>query len=472
MNDRSAFAATLTRAVRSLPSLCIALAIAMALGMAIANRGLLGTEIHEVSDQAANSLLIQDAKSLTLLTGNYSRLGFNHPGPVFLYVLAAGEVVFHDLLGWVRSPIAGQVLAMFALNAAWAGMLLGLFARVFRSHLLGVGCAALFLAFTALQDPGYLTALWFPYLYYFPFAVFTLALARLASGHGDSIWMLCLAAGFLVHGHASFVAIAGIMMAGGLFAAVRSATGGAPGRAWRPLLRDWVASQRMQLLVCAGIVIAFAIPIVLETALHFPGEIPKYLAYGRGFPGNGFRESLEFASYFWGGGLFGLVTGLVMLALLWGGALHAMSGSGISREDLRGVVWAVALSTLALAVYAKTRIDVLALKYTGLFYFAAVNIALVTAAIALLSRAPIAVRQAGAAGAVALALVVLTTMPRSNMETNPAIPGIVSALRELPRRPVVLDLDRHSEAEWPGLWSTVAGGGSLFEASWRARDLH
>jgi hypothetical protein len=56
----------------------------------------------ELGDFAANSLLIQKAKSLSLFTGNYSCVGFNHPGPTILYVLTAGEVFFFD---WTPLPV-------------------------------------------------------------------------------------------------------------------------------------------------------------------------------------------------------------------------------------------------------------------------------------------------------------------------------------------------------------------------------
>src|SRR3954453_22047401 len=63
----------------------------------------------EYTDYAANTLLVLDAKSLILLKGNYSRVGFNHPGPIFLYVMAIGEIFFHDILGLTRYPFGGQI---------------------------------------------------------------------------------------------------------------------------------------------------------------------------------------------------------------------------------------------------------------------------------------------------------------------------------------------------------------------------
>ena len=74
--------------------------------------------IHiESGDGAANSLLIQQAKTFNLLTGNYSRIGFYHPGPAILYVLAAGEFLFFDWLSIVPSPFSGQLIAVVIYNA-------------------------------------------------------------------------------------------------------------------------------------------------------------------------------------------------------------------------------------------------------------------------------------------------------------------------------------------------------------------
>ena len=47
------------------------------------NWHVISSATYEGTDFAANSLLIQDAKALNLLVGNYSRIGFNHPGPQY-----------------------------------------------------------------------------------------------------------------------------------------------------------------------------------------------------------------------------------------------------------------------------------------------------------------------------------------------------------------------------------------------------
>src|SRR5688572_15737110 len=88
-------------------------------GMLLArNRFLFSTPIHELGDSGANSIIVNQAKHFSLLVGNYSRLGFSHPGPGFIYVQAAGEWLFHDVLALVPTPWNGQLIALYALNSA------------------------------------------------------------------------------------------------------------------------------------------------------------------------------------------------------------------------------------------------------------------------------------------------------------------------------------------------------------------
>jgi hypothetical protein len=43
-------------------------------------------------DAAINGLSVLRAEHLQQLVGNYSRVGFHHPGPGYMYLLGAGEV--------------------------------------------------------------------------------------------------------------------------------------------------------------------------------------------------------------------------------------------------------------------------------------------------------------------------------------------------------------------------------------------
>jgi hypothetical protein len=62
----------------------------IAVVLVVRNAYLFTTRVYEDSDFAANSIAVLQAKHFQLLTGNYSRLGFDHPGPAFLYRGASG----------------------------------------------------------------------------------------------------------------------------------------------------------------------------------------------------------------------------------------------------------------------------------------------------------------------------------------------------------------------------------------------
>ena len=78
--------------------------------------------IRDAADFAANSMLMDRAQHFQQLTGNYSRVHFHHPGPAFLYVGAAGQWLFHQVLHVVPADFNGQLIAFFILNAALAGL--------------------------------------------------------------------------------------------------------------------------------------------------------------------------------------------------------------------------------------------------------------------------------------------------------------------------------------------------------------
>src|SRR5258708_30939679 len=76
------------------------------------------TRLYETADEADNSILVIQAQHFTLLHGNYSREGFFHPGPAYLYVMAAGQWLFHDATHLVPTPWNGQLIAILLLNSA------------------------------------------------------------------------------------------------------------------------------------------------------------------------------------------------------------------------------------------------------------------------------------------------------------------------------------------------------------------
>src|SRR4051794_9799239 len=156
------------------------------------NAGRLGHPIRDSADFAANSMLMDRAQHFQQLTGNYSRVKFHHPGPVFLYVGAAGQWLFHQVLHVVPADFNGQLIAFFILNAVLAGLVVRELHRHVPSAascIAGVSVMLLWLGqHVALSVP------WPPYLYVLPFLLFSVTAPSVVIGELRSLPAYVLAA--------------------------------------------------------------------------------------------------------------------------------------------------------------------------------------------------------------------------------------------------------------------------------------
>jgi hypothetical protein len=432
-----------------------ALFIVIALILIGTNWPVISTVNFELGDFAANSLLIQDAKSLTLLKGNYSRVGFNHPGPAILYVLAFGEAVFHDWLHIAASPLSGQLMAVAVYAAFWLVMLYWVMRRVAGAAVPALLTVAVFALMAAYLDHHVFTGMWFPHLYFLPFAVMLAAASRLVDGHTDTLPVLALACGFLVNGHVSFVAILGILLA-----TVAAANYWL--RRSQPFLlsKEFFKGQRRALTVFAGLFAIFLLPLLLETVLDFPGPIGKYASFGRHNKANTLGQAVSYMAAYWGGQPWSLPAAA-------GGAGLLLAAGRWMRDDFgRGVRALVVLfvgATLALVFYAKVGIDLLEHKYIGLFYYAvpALMIAIMVASLYHVA----AVRGKQTAG-VLLALLCAGLAARQisqppeylHQYNNPAVQDWYRSMKALPQSQgrLVLDLD-YAQEDQGLVWSNTLG---------------
>jgi hypothetical protein len=97
-------------------ALALFLGLAFALGAAGYDQ-YFQTPFHETGDAAVNALQVDNAGRFQELYGNYSRWEFSHPGPAFFYVYAAGEAVFHRLLGICPAPGNAHILTSMLVQA-------------------------------------------------------------------------------------------------------------------------------------------------------------------------------------------------------------------------------------------------------------------------------------------------------------------------------------------------------------------
>jgi hypothetical protein len=311
----------------------------------------------EIGDFAANSLLVQEAKHFNLFVGNYSRVGFNHPGPAILYVLAMGEVLFYDWLHWVHSPMAGQLVAVALYNAFW----MTLFARLLHHYSKSIVSTIIVVTFfifisSSVAMHGFFTGAWFPHLYYGPFAVLLLALARFAEGRNDALFSLALSTGFLINGHVSFVPMLGIMLG---FALIYNYFAYRNNRQNRIVASTFLHDNKIRLLQAVAVLLVFFIPLVIETIRDFPGPIYNYAVYDVKHSHNSLADALHFVGLYWHGVYFAL------LAAVLGFIVYYKSAVAI-----RSILMILLAASAALLFYALFGIDQLSFDYIGYFYYA------------------------------------------------------------------------------------------------------
>src|ERR1700722_7689382 len=144
--------------------------------LVVRSRFLFTASFYEQGDAGANSILIQQAMHGTLLVGNYSREGFNHPGPAYMYVQAAGQWLFFYALHLVPTAWNAHVLALFVLNSTFVALVRG----VVRGCTRPLGAAAVtfacLLGFVASQ-PQIFSLDWMPWMYVPAYISFLVAAA-------------------------------------------------------------------------------------------------------------------------------------------------------------------------------------------------------------------------------------------------------------------------------------------------------
>ncbi|HXW80454.1 MAG TPA: hypothetical protein VEJ84_13200 [Acidimicrobiales bacterium] len=339
-------------------------ALSIAVVLCVRNFWVFSLPIREDGDYAANSILVNQAVHFHLLVGNYSREGFNHPGPAFLYFQAFGQDIFYTFLHLVPAPYNGQLIAVFLLNSAVLALTVLVFARHVRSWPVAVLAVTSIVLFTGSTLSW--TSSWMPYLYAAPFLLATVSGVSVALGTLRDLPIFTFAVALLVHGHVAFIGIMGIYVL-------------VVGLAW--LVRHRPKSNyRRQLsgargpLVASGVILSlFALPIALELVLHWPGEFGLYLHYlssnGRKHP-HSFAQVTSYVERFWPGGSTGtvLLTGVGL-----GTAVLAFRDADRHRRAfVIALLATVVVMTVELWWYVYKGVDYLNVSpkgYEGYFYY-------------------------------------------------------------------------------------------------------
>ena len=415
------------------------------------NRFLFTTRLYEQGDAAANSILITQAKHFTLLIGNYSREGFHHPGPAYMYVQAFGEYLFANALHVVPTAWNAHMLAVFALDCVFVALAVAVVFGWTRSLAGAAACFAVFTGF-AIAYPQIVNSDWMPYMYVLAYMVFVIAAGSLASGRAQDAWIFALTGWFLIHGHACFLFFVPVISL-----AVLAAVLWPHRRTLRASAGSFFRERRGVWIPVAVISAIFALPIVVNLVLHWPGDFGKYLSYSSSGQagGHGLRQVAQYALWFWWPHPHTWVAGLVPVV---GYAIAIAVTAWLSRGPLRRFLLALlavnAVSSLAFLFYAAVGIDDLTEYYIGYFYWSA---PLVTVLVVVLGAVGAMRARLGAGVAVLAAVVtfvVLAVIPGTRTSTNDideSLPQVVATLAaRAPGTTIVLHIDHSAWVETAG----------------------
>ncbi|MEV6769914.1 hypothetical protein AB0N05_14935 [Nocardia sp. NPDC051030] len=405
----------------------IAAWLAYATALLVSSRDLFTRIVYEEGDSATVSIQVLAAKHFELLVGNYSRVGFHHPGPGFVYVHAFGEWLFYDVLHLVPTPWNGQAVAVLLLNATMLALVLSIVHTWYPSWSLVAGLGGASLLFVSTQRE-LISGHWFAYLYFAPFLVLLVAVSSVVAGRTEHLWIVALSGGLLIHGHAEFLFFVPLLGGAALYFV------------WRRKLavakKDW--------WLFGAIAALFASTIVLDAIVNFPGELVKYVRYGGG---NAIHMPWTAASYtvqFWGPNR---VLGFISLVALF--ALVAVLARG---ERFLQSAWGFCAATVALmSVYAMVGIDHINEAYIGYFSFA-VPLLMVLLLLIGVTRRVDQLRYAGV-GVLVLGIVVsgMTHVLSNRRNEIVGVPGTLDAMaRTAGSRPIVLERLPHEA------WAEVA----------------
>lgn len=219
-----------------------------------------GPAYLETGDIAANALQIIDASHFHDIYGNYSRWGFNHPGPFFFYAYSFGETIFLDWFKVVQSPDQAHVLTGIIIQSicfAWAA---AEFARLTR--FINVFVFAVVTVFVFPHTLTALSSIWPPHVLLGPYFALIISCASLSLGNARALVAAVLMTCILCHGHVAQPLITMPMLGLALICYVRH-TQSASGRFMQATSQALFAA-RSQLIISAIIIGIFLTPIIID----------------------------------------------------------------------------------------------------------------------------------------------------------------------------------------------------------------
>jgi len=261
----------------------------------------IAADIQPWGDYAADLLLTREiTEDGYLLTGHYSRFGFNHPGPFFFYLNHEIEIL---LSGIGISTYGSWILATTLFNNGCLFIAVWMLSRQW-SQPAAIATLAVITALMAVSASDAMN-LWMPYRLVMPFMAFTCALMLVLRGRFNYLFVATLLACILIHG---YITLPLIVLPSLLFAVVV--------HVFRRRCR-LSRREKGMLLVSAGIGLIFALPIVADKMLHSPSNLDYFRLSMAVNPAATFDVSaaLQFLFGLWNTNIIALCGAVVILSL-------------------------------------------------------------------------------------------------------------------------------------------------------------
>ena len=379
------------RGLKIKPSLIILLALIVVLCIYYLSLSSIdGNNLSIVAgDSGANAILIKKAKSLELFHGNYSRVGFFHPGPFFFQVQALAELLFANRLNWIEDIYLAQSSGIVILNIFLLSVIIYIISISTNSLRRGIWISLVSIVLISLKHPQVLSGMWMPQIYIMPYFSFITAfvailVARIKTNkqYLANVGILtAIVSGFiLIHGHASFVGLVPIQTFISIFIieglALEDITRfkKSPIDLIKTSAKEGLSFYRKSFsnkpfsIACIAIASIFIAPFLLETLYRYPGQFPSYFSFAEDSDSNSFTNSLLFLTNGWiGGPISALIT--VPGAIIISQKLRNTLSISLNSKILVVILVPAFLTTL---FYAIKGIDNLKEEYI-IYYFTAVS---------------------------------------------------------------------------------------------------
>ena len=355
------------------PLLALAVAVSTAIAVVVTARAM--PPIVTSSDLAITELHTELAARGELLTGPDSRFAWNHPGPIYFYVLAplyaAGG---HRAAALFAAAVAINLAAIFTI--AWV---------VRRNDggplLVFVSIACLFLAW---RVPRLLASPWTAHIPAFASLTFIVLCGAVSAGRHRLLPLLILFGSFITQTHLSYVPMVGAL------SSVAVAT----------VIAQHRRRAAAVLAVSAGLWILLWLPTLIDAAMNDGGNLAALWQFF--VAGGGASHSVSESLVNWGHALSGIVR--ADLALPWGGhfvvapsgwqvsfGLLQVAGLGLvawssfkRHRRIEGGIAACAAVASMVGFWSITRIhgDIVDHELFGLVALGALNLAILAGAVA------------------------------------------------------------------------------------------